>query len=282
MDGLTYFKIDKGMADDAKGFLSPEVITALKHGLPVMAFGAYVQGGVVGALGGALDTGTFDIASLYVTPAARKQGVGTGLMRTLTELLEENDGGERSTVIRAAYTEQNKDNRALEPFFKKLGFIEDVVPFPMYYLSPLKKGEIRMAAIRGNGRMLCSFEDITEELLREAEQEAALTGAPLPDGGLRSKSVDRSISYCITEGGKVAAYSSAEVEEQGLINLSAIASKLNDRKTLLVMLSVQIMAIRERFDGKTQIAMLAVDEESRDIILELFPEARPASKKFIG
>ena len=281
MDGLDFFQIDMSMADEARGFLMPEVITSLKAGLPVLAIGAAAEGAVVGALGGALDADTFDIVSLFVTPVARKQGVGTGLIETLKELLAEKDEGLRITAIRASYTEQNRDNRALEPFFLALGFRADSLPLPMYYLSPVRKSVTKMSAIKGGELRLSSFDEVSEEALKSAQQEAALSGAPLPENGLCSKPVDKSISFCITGHGRVVAYTAAELVEEGIINLSAIFSQIDDRRVTMAMLAVQLAEISEKYGDNTVIAMLAVDEASESIIKELFPEAKPASKKFI-
>ena len=281
MDGLDFFQIKKDMAGEARGFLLPEVIDSLKAGLPVLAFGADVNGAVVGALGGALDGEIFDIVSFFVTPAARKEGVGTALIEMLKELLEEKDGGVRTTAIRASYTEQSRDNRTLEPFFLAAGFKVDRILYPMYYISPVKKGVTKMHAIRGHNFRLNSFAEVPEQILDLAEKEARLEGYPLPELGFHSPAVNRDLSFCIQEYGKVVAYTVAEHVDEGIVNLAALHSSLSDRKITMTMLAVQLTGIKEKYRRDVVAAMFAVDETTQDIILELFPDATPSSKTFI-
>ena len=70
-------QITEKKIDDVSGMLAPEVVSAIKKGLPATALAVVEDGTVVGALGGAVDTDTFEIISIYVAHDSRRAGAGT-------------------------------------------------------------------------------------------------------------------------------------------------------------------------------------------------------------
>ena len=58
-------------------FMDPQVVTALKEGEPITALGIVKGETACGALAGYIDEEHFQITSLYVAPAFRRQGGAT-------------------------------------------------------------------------------------------------------------------------------------------------------------------------------------------------------------
>ena len=135
MSEIKAFPIREDEALKASPFFSQEVFDALKKGLPLTAFVAVKDSEAIGAVAGAIDGYIFEIWSIYVDPEYRRQGAGTALINALEELLEsvtEDKTAVAGMPIRVRYTSLTEDNRALRPFFLKLGFVEDPIPHPMW------------------------------------------------------------------------------------------------------------------------------------------------------
>lgn len=278
MEDLSIFRIQREYWKEASGFLTEEVCETLRIGLPVLVMGAAVGDSVVGALAGSIDQEIFDISSLFVTPAARRCGVGTALMNALEDLLSEVNN---CLAVHAAYTRQSKDNHTLEPFFNSLGFREDRLRFPVYYASDLKKTITHFSNVNIKGIKLLSFEETPEDLLSALNVHASMAYLPVPEGGLLSDEIDRALSFCVSDKKKILAYAVTENDEDGMIILSDIWSGLDDPAVVNNMRSLQVTGLKEKYPRQTTVNILALDVVSEEMILNFFPEARSASRCYI-
>ncbi len=287
MSEIKAFPIREDEALKASPFFSQEVFDALKKGLPLTAFVAVKDSEAIGAVAGAIDGYIFEIWSIYVDPQYRRQGAGTVLINALEELLE--SVTEDKTVvagmpIRVRYTSLTEDNRALRPFFLKLGFVEDPIPHPMYYVGYLDDIKSRdkissRSLTRVSG--IVPFSQTEDKLLKLASNVSAQQGYPMPEGGLLSGSVNRELSFCIVREGKIGAYVTVEEIDEDLVEVSALWSGLENPMELLSMLIILIDALRKKYSPETKVAMLATNDRADKLVDYLFRYVEPRSFRMV-
>ena len=287
MSEIKAFPIREDEALKASPFFSQEVFDALKKGLPLTAFVAVKDSEAIGAVAGAIDGYIFEIWSIYVDPEYRRQGAGTALINALEELLEsvtEDKTAVAGMPIRVRYTSLTEDNRALRPFFLKLGFVEDPIPHPMYYVGYLDDIKSRdkissRSLTRVSG--IVPFSQTEDKLLKLASNVSAQQGYPMPEGGLLSGSVNRELSFCIVREGKIAAYVTVEEIDEDLVEVSALWSGLENPMELLSMLLILIDALRKKYSPETRVAMLATNDRADKLVDYLFRYVEPRSFRMV-
>ncbi len=287
MSEIKAFPIREDEALKASPFFSQEVFDALNKGLPLTAFVAVKDSEAMGAVAGAIDGHIFEIWSIYVDPQYRRQGAGTVLINALEELLEsvtEDKTAVAGMPIRVRYTSLTEDNRALRPFFLKLGFVEDPIPHPMYYVGYLDDLKSRdkissRSLTRVSG--IVPFSQTEDKLLRLASNVSAQQGYPMPEGGLLSGSVNRELSFCIVREGKIGAYVTLEEIDEDLVEVSALWSGLENPVELLSMLIILIDALRKKYSPETKVAMLATNGRADKLVDYLFRYVEPRSFRMV-
>ncbi len=287
MSEIKAFPIREDEALKASPFFSQEVFDALNKGLPLTAFVAVKDSEAMGAVAGAIDGHIFEIWSIYVDPQYRRQGAGTVLINALEELLEsvtEDKTAVAGMPIRVRYTSLTEDNRALRPFFLKLGFVEDPIPHPMYYVGFLDDIKSRdkissRSLTRVSG--IVPFSQTEDKLLRLASNVSAQQGYPMPEGGLLSGSVNRELSFCIVREGKIGAYVTLEEIDEDLVEVSALWSGLENPVELLSMLIILIDALRKKYSPETKVAMLATNGRADKLVDYLFRYVEPRSFRMV-
>ncbi|MCR5237259.1 MAG: GNAT family N-acetyltransferase [Lachnospiraceae bacterium] len=287
MSEIKAFPIREDEALKASPFFSQEVFDALKKGLPLTAFVAVKDSEAIGAVAGAIDGHIFEIWSIYVDPQYRRQGAGTVLIKALEELLEsvtEDKTAVAGMPIRVRYTSLTEDNRALRPFFLKLGFVEDPIPHPMYYVGYLDDIKSRdkissRSLTRVSG--IVPFSQTEDKLLKLASNVSAQQGYPMPEGGLLSGSVNRELSFCIVREGKIGAYVTVEEIDEDLVEVSALWSGLENPMELLSMLIILIDALRKKYSPETKVAMLATNDRADKLVDYLFRYVEPRSLRMV-
>ena len=260
-----------------KGLMLPQMRKALGEGLPVPALTAVIDGKAVGAIAGAAaGMGVFEIHSLYVAPEYRRQGAGRALIDSIAELTDSMGLG-----LKAEYTLQDEDNKTLEPFFVANDFVDDPVEYPMYCLGRLENLSIN---VRGSQRMYKGIQPFLEtpgRMLEAATLRSFKTGWPLPEGGLMSDKTDREMSYCVSDGDKIRAYVAVEPMAYEMVRISALWSELNDPREMMVMLSRTLERMKQRYKGRTRVAMLALNSMSYRIIEHVCGEVELCSYRYI-
>ena len=276
---MSDYKIYPVLADQVNkvdSLLLPEIVEALKRKLPITAFVAVDKNAAVGAIAGFIDGDTFEIRSLYVIPNHRKKGVGTALIDKLEEVLE-NVG----VSIGVSYTLQNDDNETLCPFFIRRGFIKDKVSYPMYFIGELKNVQIDEKYNYDKGNNILSFNSVRSSLLRAASNEAFKEGKPVPNGGLISLNVEKDISFCVVDDGRIEAYITLEKVSDNMLEVTALWSGLKEPMILMRMLSKLLKTLKDKYNPDTKIAMLALNQKSGKIIDILFTNVRLCSHRFV-
>ncbi len=217
-------------AEKAGGLLSEQVVSALKKEMPVTALAAIMDNMPVGAIAGFIDEEVFEIKSLFVDQEYRRQGVGRALYEKLEELVEEED-----IAIRVQYTQENRDNETLLPFFKAMGFKVDNISYPSFYIGYLEDLNVDYKlAKKVDGRIL-SFSEVKRSVLNNASNVSLQAGYPVPEGGLTDLAIDRDLSYCIVKDDKVGAYITVEDLHDGLLEVPAVWSGLDNPMETLSM-----------------------------------------------
>ena len=287
MGEIKIYPIGQEEAEKAGQFLVKEAEETLAKGLPLTALVAVIDGEAVGALAGAINEHIFEIWSLYVEPGHRRKGAGRALVDALEKLLESVAGDTTSVAgmpIRARYTSVSDDNKTLRPFFLKLGFMEDPIPHPMYYvgyLDDLKSREKISSRSLTRVSGIVPFSQTEDKLLRLASNVSAQQGYPMPEGGLLSGSVNRDLSFCIVREGKIGAYVTVEEIEEDLLEVSALWSGLDNPMELLSMLITLIDALRKKYSPETRVAMLATNERADKLVDYLFRYVEPRSFRMV-
>ena len=287
MSEVKIYPVGQEDAEKVEAYLTKETAELLARGLPLTAFVAVLDGEAVGALAGAVDGYVFEIWSLYVVPEYRRKGAGTALVGALEKLLEsagEDMTGVAGMPIRARYTSMSEDNKTLRPFFLKLGFMEDPIPHPMYYvgyLDDLKSREKISSRSLTRVSGIVPFSQTEDKLLRLASNVSAQQGYPMPEGGLLSGSVNRDLSFCIVRDGKIGAYVTVEEIEEDLLEVSALWSGLDNPMELLSMLITLIDALRKKYSPETRVAMLATNERADKLVDYLFRYVEPRSFRMV-
>ncbi len=296
--------IQKEDADRIAPLLPEEVTKSLKEGMPVTVFAAIEDDLAVGTIAGAVDGDTFELISIYVHPDYRRRGIGEALIQRLDELLE----GE-NLPVRAEYTLQDPEGdelQSLDYFLRIQGFTEEEEKLPCWFMGQvrdlktkpnpakepfedllppeelirqqlLKEDRIRE---KEEEEKIRAFQEVPEKTLKAAAAEAQSHGAPVPEGGLISPSVDSKISSCVLEEGKVRAYLTAEVLSEDLIKISALYSALPDPRDLMSMIDRTAGELTERYKPEMRIAMLALNRTSEKLIRYMFDRPVNCTRRF--
>lgn len=260
----------------AEPLIDREVYAALKKGLPVTALVAVQDGVAIGALAGAIDGDVFEIASLYVVPEKRRLGVGRALVEKLIELTDDED-----IAIRAQYTLVNDDNAPLVPFFRSLGFYNDRISFPAYYIGSLEDIKVDYKHSKRIDGKIVSFSEASTILLKTASNFSMSHGYPVPEGGLTDERLEKDLCFCVIKDGKVQAYATVWNLEDGLLEIPALWSGLENPMETISMVLRLVGAIRERFDSETRIAMLVTNIRADRLLDIVFNSTVPVSYRMV-
>lgn len=262
-----------------EGLLVPEVQAAVNRELPVTLILAACGSQAAGALAGAMDKGAFSIESLYVVPEFRRQGIGTALIEHLRRIIMSEE-----IMIRADYTSGSPETETLSSFFRHTGFSRDRVDLPMFYISSLAEMALEGQEKNKNlfQQFIKTFDEVKDDVLKKASIYAKTEFFPLPEGGLLSERIDRSISCCVLKDERIMAYLAIEKEEMDLVKIPALWSALPDPRIVIAMLKKSAMGLKGKYPPETRASMIAINSASEKIILHLFPNAKACSYSFIS
>ena len=212
-----------GDAGDFQSLLLPETARALAAGEPVTALALTRNDVAIGAVAGYLENDCFQISSLYVAPDYRRCGGGRMLLEELRELLEGH-----ATGMEISFTVTREEHQTLLPFLEVMGFEREEDRGETLYLTTL--GAVAATpffatAGKTAGTPLSELNDGALSLLNKAAMAA---GAPVPEGGLVAKSVERQISLVRMNGSKPEAYVVFDTAWSGGLTLSAVWSGSKD------------------------------------------------------
>ena len=264
MSEYSITQITEKKIDDVSGMLAPEVVSAIKKGLPATALAVVEDGTVVGALGGAVDTDTFEIISIYVAHDSRRAGAGTALVSKLFELAEEAE-----LMVRAEYTPIDAEGRTIAPFLRAMGFMQEKLVFPIYCFQTAKKIRFDSRTLPGSMARVMSFEQAGEKLLSRVLERRREEDGMLGKIDAFIKLVDKKLSYIAEEKGELKACVLAERVSDGLIELTPVWGMEPDVRNMTLMLAFALDDIRAACPPDTNVMITTLDPETMDIAEEL-------------
>ena len=264
---------------NAAVMMLPEVAELLSKGMPMTVLAAVTENIAVGVLAGMVDSETrsFIISSLYVHPDYRRSGAGRELVWRLEDILDEAD---EQLVIRAEYTLQDPDNLTLKPFFTEMGFRQEKVSFPAYYVTEVEDIRINESGDERDDQ-IHSFDSVPDMLLKAAANRSISDGLTLPEGGLTAENIDRETSYCVLDKEAVNAFMAVENMDEELLRIPALWSELKNPKEMIKMIESSLKTIKEKYPPEVKTAMLATNATSYKLIQYLFKGADPITYIFV-
>lgn len=256
-----------GELGNAASLFLPRAAGALVAGEPLAALALAEGSTAVGALAGYLQDGIFQIISLYVAPGYRRESGGRLLLEQLAEMLEGYASG-----MEISFTVTQEEHGTLPLFLEAMGFQAGESNGDTIYLTTLD-AILRGSFFKGGG-MGMPFSEIDAGILKAASKEAAVSGAPVPEGGLDARAVDQEVSVAVVENGRVQAYAAFTIWEGGL----ALAALWSSSATLLPgLLNAAASRLRGKYPSNTRLAVQAVNDASAALVPVLMPEAKPIS-----
>ena len=264
-----------GDAGVFQSLLLPETARALAAGEPVTALALTRNDVAIGAVAGYLENDCFQISSLYVAPDYRRCGGGRMLLEELRELLEGH-----ATGMEISFTVTREEHQTLLPFLEVMGFEREEDRGETLYLTTLGAAAATpffATAGKTAGTPLSELNDGALSLLNKAAMAA---GAPVPEGGLLAKTVERKISLVRMNGSKPEAYVVFDTAWSGGLTLSAVWSGSKDPSVLPLLLRSAVTRARENYPLETKVAVQAVNPVSAALIRKLLPEAEVISHTY--
>lgn len=265
MGNFTISMITEKGIDSVAGMLAPEVVSAVKKGLPATALAVVEDDTAIGALGGAIDRDTFEIVSIYVTPEHRRRGAGRALMKKLFELADAED-----LMVRAEYTPIDSDGKTLEPFFKAMDFLQEDLALPVYYVDELKNFTLDSRSLPGSRSEILTFDETPAKVLNEAMAQREENEGLLAEMDGYIDHIDRNMSFAAVDRGEIKSCVLTERVGARMIQLSPVWSVEDDIRDVKLMLSFVLDEIRKTFSPDTRIITPALDHIIRQIADEVY------------
>lgn len=257
--------------------LLPHVREAMKRGEPVTALGLTEGETAVGALAGHLEDGIFNVDSLYVAPAYRRQRGGTQLFEAIAGLLEN-----WNTGVDVHFVETNEDQKTMHPFLESIGYTLKEDGEEQFYVTTLEELLKQPFFANATKRGTDTFASVPRGLLYAAELTAkhAEDFVPIPKGGLLGTTVDTETSVVHMSGGKVDAYVAVDRSICGHLTLAALWSSAKNPAVVAVMLRAVAARAAEKYPPKTTVAFQTVTQRSLLMVQYLVPDAKRISYEY--
>ncbi len=278
MSDIRIYRITGETADQAAGVLLPELAEELKASLPVTALGAVEDGELIGALGGMVKHGVFELSSIYVRPDERLRGVGRALLEKLEDLLRD-----AVPEIGVSYTLETKERSALAPFLEAMDFLPQKPAFPAWYLQKVGELEEERLPAGKQGCRICSFARMQERDLKALSNRVVESGVPLPKGGLLSERLDPHASFLALSEEKILSFIALERAEGEMLKTAALWSALPDTREwvkLLGMVESMLREVKKRYAPETQLGVLIMNPPSEKLMKYLMKHVRCASFRY--
>ncbi len=270
-----------GMVDDAdpgafEPLLLPQVAEALRNGEPVTVMGIAKEGVACGALAGYIAGDCFHVASLYVAPDYRRQGGARRMIRELEALI-----GNDPTIgaVEIEFTTAEPDNETMLPFLEAMGFLQESDGGRNIYtfaLGDLEQMKVTKVSGHENGHVR-PFSHLSEDLLHAAQKRSVALGTPQPEQTLTGKELEPELSHALVKDGRIEAYAVVDHSCCGMLTLCALWIGDSNRATLNTLVKSVIARAQELYPPQTRVAMQAVNDQSRRLILKLVPQAGKVS-----
>ena len=273
------YRISPKQADTLEGFMSADAINAIREGLPVTAFAAVIDGIIVGALVGVIDEECFVLDSIYVLREYRRKGIGTRLLNVLEDILE----GE-GYYIKASYSAIGEDEIALKSFLVRNFFVEEENNYPKYLYGTLFEAMTYDKILRSKAidkYKISPLSQVEPKLFNAVISKANHRDIPFPKGGFYGESVVPDISMCVLDKESVKAYIIIEHMKDGMIEVSALWSSLEDPRIMMRMIMIAVTKTKEKYGDDTPIVIVALNPVSEKIAKTIIRHIRTCSYTYV-
>lgn len=218
-------------------------------------------------IGRFIDTGEYEILSLFVLPEYRRQGVGELLLETLADVI-----GEYDANVNITFSAMTEDDKELIAFLDDQGFEE--YSDAESHLFAVKLGDF-METKLNKGKMNVdypTFADLSEKQLAALDKVDGDKFVPKPTGGFSSERILPEVSTAVLKGDTPVAYAVVEKEDENTLILSSLYVDDEENTTLLRLLRCVMKRLNENYPPETVILLLAVNDDSLEILTSLFKE----------
>ena len=185
MPEITIHILTKKNAGPFAPYLIPQARQYLGEGKELLALGASAQGHSLGAVAALVQDDMLHIASLYVDPAVRRQGVATLLLRALGARVRAL--GLAPYAAGAYYMEEDEDVNVISAFLQSAGFETPQLSYRLFCVSSADVREMpRLRDAFSSSYQpdphVRPFSAITQEQLAEIEADDTIQPTLKPSG----------------------------------------------------------------------------------------------------
>lgn len=238
-------------------------------GFAVLMSGHNIGSKYVGALCGRFIKRTeYAITSIYVSEGNRGQGVGTFLMKTLYELLDEKDAD-----ISICVTRITKEAADLVKFLEKAGFEEYFIEGERTYVTDIVgAARLKLSATPVNGQ-ISPFSMIPKRSFLDFDPKQKEGFVPMPLSGFDGESIDRDLSMGIILDGELLGFCILEKYIKECLIMSAfwVDEKVFGAYAISLLSAVRDEALK-KYDTDTKLFLPVVNDKVADLIEEVFPK----------
>lgn len=251
-----------------------EIVEAFEESSMVIAYGVVVNDTAVGVIAGMFSDEYFQIKSLYVAPAYRRNGYGTLLLNELLQLFKD-----EHIPMEISFTVTKPEHESLLFFLDKADFIRKEDYYDNMFFSDVEELSQNPIFLKKVDDACVPFSQITPKLfygleLQYKRQEKFI---PIPEGGFFGKNVDPDLSCACVMSGEIKAYIVVE-KKDGIIIISSMWSKLP--QAAMVVLRAVGTKILNKYPPHTQIAFRTLNMASYSLAKKILPSIKPVSYTF--
>ena len=165
------------------------------------------------------------------------------------------------------------------PFLEAMGFLQESDGGRNIYtfaLGDLEQMKVTKVSGHENGHVR-PFSHLSEDLLHAAQKRSVALGTPQPEQTLTGKELEPELSHALVKDGRIEAYAVVDHSCCGMLTLCALWIEDSNRATLNTLVKSVIARAQELYPPQTRVAMQAVNDQSRRLILKLVPQAGKVS-----
>lgn len=264
-----------------RSLLLPSVVMEAEAENTVLALGVTEESEgetiACGAVAGWVAEETFEIHSLYVAPAYRRQGGGRLLIETICKLAQAYC---RSIEVSFTVTEK-AEHETLLPFLENMGFHETDVMDKIYGISlcELENSSFFAGAKSGKAPNTVPFSEAPRSGLTQAYKDAAVRGENYLPYSLTDVSVDADISMAAVDGSRVRSFVAFVPQSAEVLSLAWAYS--GNAADLPVLFRTAFVRAKEKYPAETLLTVQAVHPAAERLVTTLLPQAKVISHTFV-
>ncbi len=222
-----------------------------------------------GALCGCFITRTeYAITSIYVSEESRRQGVGTFLLDTLTDLLDGTDAEISIRVVR-----DHKEAAGLISFLEKNGFEEFFSESERIYVIDLVNASRVRFPEPLKELSIEPFSRVPKSVLRSFDPDLEEGFVPMPGDGFEGKKIDRELSMAVVSDGKLEGFCVVEdyLEKSPILSAFWMKEQAPASHSMSLISAVRDATVN-KYDTDAQLFIPAVNDRMAEMLESIFPQ----------